>query len=147
MPVWVRLGVTTGSALLLCWLFDLGVHRTGVELVDGWLRVVPYAAMLFAVLAISGLPHAFNIIDGYNGLAGTVAVQVCLAITHVALQLGDRALAAMVVCLVGATLGFLMWNYPRGDFYDITVKHKTTGEKISFDDYKSLRNFRSRNIR
>ena len=23
-------------------------------------------------------------------------------------------------------------------FYDITVKHKTTGEKISFDDYKSL---------
>ena len=56
VPVWVRLGVTTGSALLLCWLFDLGVHRTGVELVDGWLRVVPYAAMLFAVLAISGPP-------------------------------------------------------------------------------------------
>lgn len=23
-------------------------------------------------------------------------------------------------------------------FYDITVKHKTTGEKISFDDYKSI---------
>lgn len=32
-------------------------------------------------------------------------------------------------------------------FYDITVKHKTTGEKISFDDYKASRNFRSRNIR
>ena len=117
VPVRVRLAVTTGSALLLCWLFDLGVYRTGVDLFDGWLRVVPYAAMLFAVFAISGLPHAFNIIDGYNGLAGTVAVQVCLAITHVALQLGDRQLAAMVVCLVGATLGFLMWNYPRGKIF------------------------------
>jgi len=86
-------------------------------LFDGWLQAVPYAALLFAVLAISGLPHAFNIIDGYNGLAGTVAVQVCLAITHVSLQLGDRPLAAMVVCLVGATLGFLMWNYPRGKIF------------------------------
>ena len=117
VSVRVRLAVTTGSALLLCWLFGLGVYRTGVPLFDGWLQAVPYAAMLFAVLAISGLPHAFNIIDGYNGLAGTVAVQVCLAITHVSLQLGDRPLAAMVVCLVGATLGFLMWNYPRGKIF------------------------------
>jgi len=117
VPVRVRLGLTTGSAVLLCWVLQLGVHRVGVPLVDGWLQSIPYAAALFAVLAISGLPHAFNIIDGYNGLAGTVAVLVCLAITHVSLQLGDRQLAAMVVCLVGATLGFLLWNYPRGKIF------------------------------
>ncbi len=112
-----RLGITIGSALLLCWLFKLGVSRTGLPLVDGWLQAWPYAAMLFAVLAIGGLPHAFNIIDGYNGLAGTVAVLVCLAISHVALQVGDRQLAAMVICLVGATAGFLIWNYPRGKIF------------------------------
>ena len=112
-----RLGLTIGSALLLCWLLDLGVSRTGIAFVDGWLQAWPYAAMLFAAFAIGGLPHAFNIIDGYNGLAGTVAVLVCLAITHVALQVGDRQLAAMVVCLVGATLGFLIWNYPRGKIF------------------------------
>ncbi|RZI99070.1 MAG: undecaprenyl/decaprenyl-phosphate alpha-N-acetylglucosaminyl 1-phosphate transferase, partial [Haliea sp.] len=67
--------------------------------------------------AIGGLPHAFNIIDGYNGLAGTVAVLVCLAVSHVALQVGDRQLAAMVICLFGATLGFLMWNYPSGRIF------------------------------
>ena len=39
---------------------------------------------------------------------------VCLSIAHVALQLGDRQLAAMLVCLAGATAGFLVWNYPRG---------------------------------
>lgn len=112
-----RLAVTTGSALLLCWLFGLAVERTGIALVDGWLRAVPYAALLFAALAVSGLPHAFNIIDGYNGLAGAVAIQVCLAVTHVALQLGDRQLAAMVICLIGATGGFLIWNYPRGKIF------------------------------
>ena len=112
-----RLGLTLGSALLLCWLLDLGVYRTGFPFVDGWMRAMPYAAILFAALAIGGLPHAFNIIDGYNGLAGTVAVLVCLAISHVSLQVGDRQLAAMVICLVGATMGFLMWNYPRGKIF------------------------------
>lgn len=112
-----RLGLTIGSALLLCWVLNLGLARTGIATVDGWLQAMPYAAILFAALAIGGLPHAFNIIDGYNGLAGTVAVLVCLAITHVALQVGDRQLAAMVICLVGATLGFLIWNYPRGKIF------------------------------
>jgi UDP-GlcNAc:undecaprenyl-phosphate GlcNAc-1-phosphate transferase len=65
-------------------------------------------------IAICGLPHAFNLIDGYNGLAGSVALMVCVSIAHVALQLGDRQLAAMIICLAGATAGFLFWNYPRG---------------------------------
>ncbi|WP_225780888.1 glycosyltransferase family 4 protein [Xenophilus sp. Marseille-Q4582] len=117
VPVRVRLGLTTASAVLLVWLLGLGVHRLGYYPVDQWLQATPLVAAFIAVLALSGLPHAFNIIDGYNGLAGTVAVQVCLAITHVALQLGDRQLAAMVVCLMGATGGFLLWNYPRGKIF------------------------------
>ena len=112
-----RLGLTLGSALLLCWLLGLGVHRTGLGFVDAGMRALPFMAVLLAVLAIGGLPHAFNIIDGYNGLAGAVAVLVCLAISHVALQVGDRQLAAMVLCLVGATMGFLMWNYPSGRIF------------------------------
>jgi UDP-N-acetylmuramyl pentapeptide phosphotransferase/UDP-N-acetylglucosamine-1-phosphate transferase len=101
VPVRLRLALTLGSALLLCWLLGLGVHRTGLGFVDAGMRAVPFAAMLVAVLAIGGLPHAFNIIDGYN----------------VALQVGDRQLAAMVICLVGATMGFLMWNYPSGKIF------------------------------
>lgn len=112
-----RLGLTIGSALLLCWLLDLGLTRVDIGFIDARLVAWPWAAMLFAALAIGGLPHAFNIIDGYNGLAGTVAVLVCLAISHVALQVGDRQLAAMVICLVGATMGFLIWNYPRGKIF------------------------------
>ncbi|MDP9901578.1 glycosyltransferase family 4 protein [Variovorax ginsengisoli] len=112
-----RLGLTLGSALLLCWLLRLGVYSTGIGLVDKGINWVPYGAVLLAVVAMGGLPHAFNIIDGYNGLAATVAVLVCVAISHVALQVGDRQLAAMMVCLIGATLGFLMWNYPSGKIF------------------------------
>ena len=117
VPVRYRLALTLGSALLLCWLLKLGVYRTGIGGVNTLIQMVPYAGVFIAVVAIGGLPHAFNIIDGYNGLAATVAVLVCVAISHVALQVGDRQLAAMVICLVGATLGFLMWNYPSGKIF------------------------------
>ena len=114
LSVRYRLGLTAMSAALACGLLGLSINRLGLPGVDGWLLAMPWAGIALAFFAICGLPHAFNIIDGYNGLAGTVALLVCAAIAHVALQLGDRQLAAMVICLAGATAGFLFWNYPRG---------------------------------
>ncbi len=105
-----------GAAVAVGWL-DLSVSRLGVDAVNDWLVAMPWVGMGLALIAVAGLPHAFNIIDGYNGLAGFVAVLICLALVHVALQVGDRQLAAMLVCLVGATAGFLVWNYPRGLFF------------------------------
>src|SRR5437764_847817 len=75
---------------------------------------VPWLGLALAVFAVTGLPHAFNLIDGYNGLAGTIALVCCFALAYVALQVGDRELAALVLVLAGATAGFLVWNYPRG---------------------------------
>lgn len=113
----VRLGLTALSATLLCGLLGLQTNRVGMAPVDAWLHVSPWVAAAFAIIAMSGLPHAFNLIDGYNGLAGMVAFFISLALVHVALQLGDRQLAAMLVCLAGATAGFLLWNYPRGKVF------------------------------
>lgn len=114
LSVRYRLGLTASSAGLACWLLGVSVVRLGVPGFDQGLLLLPWAGVALAFFAICGLPHAFNIIDGYNGLAGTVALLVCVALAHVALQLGDRQLAGMVVCLAGATAGFLFWNYPRG---------------------------------
>lgn len=95
-------------------LLGLAVPRLGLPWVDGWMAINPWLGMGVALLAVTGLPHAFNIIDGCNGLAGMVALIVCLALAHVALQVGDRALAALLVTTAAATAGFLFWNYPRG---------------------------------
>jgi UDP-GlcNAc:undecaprenyl-phosphate GlcNAc-1-phosphate transferase len=114
LSVRYRLLLTAISAVLACGLLGLSLSRLGLPGIDNWLLAMPWIGIVLAVFAICGLPHAFNIIDGYNGLAGTVALLVCMAITHVALQLGDRQMAAMLICLVGATAGFLYWNYPRG---------------------------------
>lgn len=109
-----RMLLTLSSGLLAWALLGVSVPHLGFAWLDVAWSAWPWLGVGLAVLAITGLPHAFNIIDGYNGLAGAVALVVCLALAHVSLQVGDRELAAMALTLAAATAGFLVWNYPRG---------------------------------
>ena len=109
-----RLLLTGLTGALAVWLLDLSVPRLDLAWPDALLGAAPWLGMALALLAVAGLPHAFNLIDGYNGLAAMVAIIICLALAHVALQVGDRPLAALLVCTAAATGGFLVWNYPRG---------------------------------
>ena len=109
-----RLMWTALAGGLAVWLLGASVPRLGLAWLDVWWAAWPALGVVLAVLGIMGLPHAFNIIDGYNGLAGSVAVLIGLALAHIAMQVGDRQLAALALCMVAATLGFLFWNYPRG---------------------------------
>jgi UDP-GlcNAc:undecaprenyl-phosphate/decaprenyl-phosphate GlcNAc-1-phosphate transferase len=109
-----RLLLTLATAVLAVWMLSLSVPRLGLALADQLWATAPLLGVGLAVLALTGLPHAFNLIDGYNGLAGTVALVCCLALAYVALQVGDRQLAAVALVLAGATAGFLVWNYPHG---------------------------------
>jgi UDP-GlcNAc:undecaprenyl-phosphate/decaprenyl-phosphate GlcNAc-1-phosphate transferase len=109
-----RLLLTLATAVLATWLLSLAVPRLGAHFADPFWAATPWLGVVLAVIAITGLPHAFNLIDGYNGLAGTVALICCLALGYVALQVGDRQLAGVALVLAGATAGFLVWNYPHG---------------------------------
>jgi UDP-N-acetylmuramyl pentapeptide phosphotransferase/UDP-N-acetylglucosamine-1-phosphate transferase len=109
-----RLLLTTIAAVIAVAVLDLAIPRLGLAGLDDWWAAVPVLGKVLAVVAVSGLPHAFNLIDGYNGLAGLVALICCLALAYVSIQVGDRQLAAAVLAVAGATAGFLVWNYPRG---------------------------------
>lgn len=114
LQVRYRLLLTLLTGALGVALMDLYVPRLGLVWGDSVLAMFPWLGVVLTLLAIAGLPHAFNIIDGCNGLAGMVALIICLALAYVALQVGDRTLAAMLVTTAAATAGFLFWNYPRG---------------------------------
>ncbi|MBX3658439.1 MAG: glycosyltransferase family 4 protein [Ramlibacter sp.] len=109
-----RLAITICSAAFACWCLDLYVPRLGIGWIDPLWSAAPILGLGLALVGVAGLPHALNIIDGFNGLAGTVATLICLALAHVSLQVGDRQIAAFMMITVGATAGFLYWNYPRG---------------------------------
>lgn len=109
-----RLVLTGISGVLAVLCLDIAVPGLGWSWIDAWWRVTPWPGMALAVVAVAGLPHAFNLIDGYNGLASMVALIVALALAYVALKVGDWVLVGWLVMLAGATFGFLLWNYPRG---------------------------------
>jgi len=109
-----RLLLTLIAAGIAVFALDLSFSRVGIPLIDSWFLAYPWIGMALAILAIGGLPHAYNLIDGYNGLAGTVALICCMALAYVAFKVGDRQLAGISLALAGATAGFLAWNYPRG---------------------------------
>jgi UDP-N-acetylmuramyl pentapeptide phosphotransferase/UDP-N-acetylglucosamine-1-phosphate transferase len=114
LPARWRLLLTVAAAAMAVYALQLSVTRLGLPWIDEVWRQYAWLGLALAVLGIAGLPHAFNLIDGYNGLAGIVAIICCFALAYVALQVGDRQLASIVLALAGATAGFLVWNYPRG---------------------------------
>lgn len=112
-PLW-RLAAAFASAGLGAWLFGSVLARVDIAPVDTLLASVPVAALLLTIFAVGGVCHAMNIIDGYNGLSGVVAAMILGALGYVAWKVADYEILSLTIMTIGAILGFLVWNYPRG---------------------------------
>lgn len=116
VSVWARLLATTSSGIL-AWLLT-GVSITHVDIwgIDLLLTILPFS-VLFTAFAVGGVANAFNIIDGFNGLAsGTVLICLC-SIGVMAYQVGDGELTSLCFVVGGAVAGFLVVNYPFGKLF------------------------------
>ena len=112
----VRLLAAVASAALAGWLLQAWVIRLDLPILDMWI-VLPVVSVLFTCLLVAGLINAFNIIDGFNGLAGGVASLILMGIAYVAFKVGDIAVVAGALTAVGAIAGFMLLNCPRGLVY------------------------------
>lgn len=108
-----RLVATAVSGLCGGFLLGGWITRLDVPGLD-YLVAIPIFSILITCIAISGVANAYNIIDGYNGLAGVVAIIVLLGIAYVAKQVNDSQVVIISLAMVGAIAGFLVWNFPRG---------------------------------
>jgi len=111
-----RLLLTMLSGAVVAWLLGAVLNRLDIPGVDQALQWLPFA-VVFTSFAIGGVANAVNIIDGYNGLAGGVAVIVLGALAYVAALVGDSLVFSTALALVGTLLGFLVWNWPRGKIF------------------------------
>ncbi|MEC5162226.1 MULTISPECIES: MraY family glycosyltransferase [unclassified Janthinobacterium] len=116
VSVKVRLTATVVSALMGAWL--LGAVITSLDLwgVDNLLLFVP-AALLLTALAVAGGANAINIIDGFNGLAGSVVVIMMVALGFLAWRVGDGLVLTLALLGGGAACGFLVLNFPTGRLF------------------------------
>jgi UDP-N-acetylmuramyl pentapeptide phosphotransferase/UDP-N-acetylglucosamine-1-phosphate transferase len=113
MGVKTRLIATAISAGLGIYLLNALITRVDAPGLDMFMSI-SMVAIVFTVIAVSGLANAYNIIDGFNGLASMVAIISLLAIGYVAFKANDPVLASICLIVIGAIGGFFIWNYPRG---------------------------------
>ncbi|MGB5082780.1 MAG: glycosyltransferase [Burkholderiales bacterium] len=111
-----RLALTMLAAAAGAWLLGAIIPRLDVPGFDALLRWTPFA-VAFTIFAAGGVANAINIIDGYNGLAAGHAVIVLAALAFVSARVGDSFLFAAALAMIGALLGFFVWNYPRGKIF------------------------------
>ena len=83
----------------------LHIPFTSVSLELGWFYYV------FAFVLIIGFVNSVNLTDGIDGLASSVTLVVGLFFGVVALIANDVALMLIGAALVGATAGFLVYNF------------------------------------
>lgn len=114
-PTCVRLrllaAVLSGAAFVAA--FGQWLPRLDIPIVDLGMSV-PIIAIPFTVLACAGVAHAFNMIDGLNGLSSLVAMGVCAALMAICAQVGLGAHFQALGLLMAALAGFLVVNFPLG---------------------------------
>ena len=111
-----RLLLSMISAAIMICIFGTVISRTEIPFLDYALAWLPFAA-LFTVFAVAGVSNAINIIDGYNGLASGFSIIALVALAIVASLVNDQLVFMISVSIAGATLGFLVWNWPKGKIF------------------------------
>ena len=109
----LRLILTFISAALGYFFLDARISELVVPGLD-WALGFSLISFAFTLFAVGGFAHAMNIVDGFNGLAGVVALVFLAAIAFVARMVGDEPLMLASIVSAGAILGFLVFNFPRG---------------------------------
>jgi UDP-N-acetylmuramyl pentapeptide phosphotransferase/UDP-N-acetylglucosamine-1-phosphate transferase len=110
----IRLLATVLSAGLAGYFLNAWLSSVQILGIDDLMLAYPIAAIAITCFAVGGVANAFNIIDGYNGLSSMVAVIILAGIAYVAFQVGDFPIMIAALAMMGALMGFLVFNYPRG---------------------------------
>lgn len=108
-----RLLATVLSGALGIVLLDASIVRTDIPGLD-WVAQYSLGAAFLTLLTVAGVANAVNIIDGMNGLASMCTVIMLAGLAYVAYGTQDLFIARAALALIGAVLGFFLWNYPRG---------------------------------
>ena len=111
-----RLAATMASGALACWVSGISVTHLDVPFLDSALQWAP-ATLLFTAFAVGGVANAFNIIDGFNGLASGTATLCLASLASIAAIVGDTPLVLACVLAAAAVAGFWLVNFPWGRLF------------------------------
>lgn len=109
------LAAMTSSAVMIA-LTGERISSIGIPGLDDVVSYWPVGVM-FTLFATAGVSHAFNLVDGLNGLAMGIGVVAASALGIIAVGMGDTVVATIAAALVLCVAGVLVVNYPFGRLF------------------------------
>lgn len=112
----LRLSSAILASAVAMMVFDVWITRADVPLLD---EVMPYAAIGIPItlVAVTGLTHAFNLVDGVNGLAGIVALAAIAGLYLISDRADLHSVSHFCLILGASILGYLIFNFPKAKLF------------------------------
>jgi UDP-N-acetylmuramyl pentapeptide phosphotransferase/UDP-N-acetylglucosamine-1-phosphate transferase len=111
-----RMAAAVLSAMLASMYSSGVVPRLDLPLPDRLLQHLWFALPLTSFM-VAGACNSINLIDGVNGLATGTALLMFGGIAAAAGWSGDVPTLAESLAVMGALVGFMLWNYPHGRIF------------------------------
>ena len=113
------LGLLLISVIFVLYLvkgLNLGTE-TYIPIMKEYINIPIYAYIPFAILVILATTNAVNLTDGIDGLSSSVCTIIITCLTVIATIFGVKEIVVFGAIVIGAVLGFLMFNiYPAKAF-------------------------------
>ena len=118
-PKYKMLGLLIISVAFVIYLIQ-GAHlgtETYIPFVKTYIEIPLILYIPFAIIVILATTNAINLTDGIDGLSSSVSTIIITCLTIIATMFGTKEIIVFGAIVIGATLGFLMFNiYPAKAF-------------------------------
>ncbi|MBQ9657719.1 MAG: phospho-N-acetylmuramoyl-pentapeptide-transferase [Clostridia bacterium] len=84
--------------------------QTYIPIIKQYLTIPVFAYIPFAVFVILGTTNAVNLTDGVDGLSSSVCIIIIACLAIIGMILGVKEIVVFCAIVIGATIGFLMFN-------------------------------------
>lgn len=106
----VKFGAITIATLLVFFLDDMKIATLGIWF--GHEVTLPVLiALPVTIFAVVGFTNAMNLIDGLDGLSGSVAIVIFSAFYYIGLSNQDPFIMTISILMIAAILAFLFFNW------------------------------------
>lgn len=105
----VRILIQIVAALVLAWVGGIRIENVGNLFGQGSFELGAWS-IPFTVFATVGIINAINMIDGEDGLAGSLVLVALVMLCAAAWYAGNHPVFQRASVIVGAVAGFLMFN-------------------------------------
>ena len=112
----LRLVLSFVSAFVAGLLLDQWVSRIGIPGLD-LIVATTFTAAIATMIIAGGFTHAFNLIDGLNGLALGVAIMMATSLAIIGYLKADNLILCLASILAASCFGLFLFNFPFGKLF------------------------------